>query len=252
MHIQILSDLHNESYDPPPDITQTKADVVILAGDIDIGISGIEWASKQAEKLGKPIIYVSGNHEYFGFEYNALLGQLKTSYQDSPLIFLENSSVIINGVRFLGCTLWTDLSAGGVKEYALYPDHACMAEYQEIDINDSGSNRMLEPADTLKLHEVSASWLKSELSKDFDGETVVITHHAPVLDVPVKDQPYSYMKAYYINNLKYLMGVPKLWVYGHTHIAFDQTINDTRVISNPRGYFHKPEVGFNDALIALI
>jgi len=39
MKIQLLSDLHNEFYrgDIPPEISQTDADLVVLAGDIGVG-----------------------------------------------------------------------------------------------------------------------------------------------------------------------------------------------------------------------
>jgi hypothetical protein len=34
------------------------------------------------------------------------------------------------------------------------------------------------------------------------------------------------------------------WIFGHTHFAFDESLNGTRVISNPRGYAGEWAEGF--------
>lgn len=60
MRIHPLSDLHNEFALFTPEVSD--ADVVILAGDIDLGTRGIEWA-RQAFHC--PVLYVPGNHEFY-------------------------------------------------------------------------------------------------------------------------------------------------------------------------------------------
>jgi predicted phosphodiesterase len=62
MKLHILSDLHVEfeSFNPP----ETEAAVVILAGDIHVGKKGIDWA--KASFSDKYVLYVLGNHEYYG------------------------------------------------------------------------------------------------------------------------------------------------------------------------------------------
>ena len=75
MKIQLLSDLHNEflrSGKQHADkkwqgfIPDSDADIIILAGDIDTGTQGLEWAIAESERLAKDIIYVAGNHEFYG------------------------------------------------------------------------------------------------------------------------------------------------------------------------------------------
>ena len=82
MKIQILSDLHNEflrngKKNPTRKwsavIPETDADIIILAGDIDTGTKGAEWAILESERLGKPILYVLGNYEFYGHDDLALL-----------------------------------------------------------------------------------------------------------------------------------------------------------------------------------
>lgn len=61
MKLHILSDLHleNEGFTIP----ETNADVIVLAGDIHEGTRAIPWIKEQTDK---PVIYVAGNHEYYG------------------------------------------------------------------------------------------------------------------------------------------------------------------------------------------
>ena len=60
MNIAIYSDLHNEfsEYIPP----KTDADLMVLAGDINVLERGVEWAN---EVFCCPVIYVCGNHEFY-------------------------------------------------------------------------------------------------------------------------------------------------------------------------------------------
>src|SRR5512140_2949660 len=99
MRIAVFSDLHREiwPFEPPP----LDADVVVLAGDIDNGTRGIEWAERV---FRRPVLYVAGNHEYYEGEFNAVQAALRASA--GPVEVLDCSERILGGVRFLGCTLW--------------------------------------------------------------------------------------------------------------------------------------------------
>ena len=61
MKLHILNDLHIEfeEFAPPA----TGADVVVLAGDIGVGMDGLRWA--KARFSDTPVIYVPGNHEFY-------------------------------------------------------------------------------------------------------------------------------------------------------------------------------------------
>lgn len=65
IQVQIMSDLHLEMMRGQPyTLAKTVADVVILAGDIHNGTRGIDWA--RAQFPTQEVIYVAGNHEYYG------------------------------------------------------------------------------------------------------------------------------------------------------------------------------------------
>ena len=107
MKLHILNDLHIEFEDFAPPVTD--ADVVILAGDIGLGIGGLHWAD--ARFPNRPVIYVSGNHEFYHHDL-VLIEELKTQAPDHIHV-LNDDQVIIDGVRFLGSILWTDFALFG-------------------------------------------------------------------------------------------------------------------------------------------
>jgi len=94
-----------EDFAPPA----TDADVVILAGDIGVGIGGMQWA--EARFPGRPVIYVPGNHEFYHHDLT-LIDELKVEAPDYIHV-LNDDQVVIDDVRFLGSILWTDFALFG-------------------------------------------------------------------------------------------------------------------------------------------
>jgi predicted phosphodiesterase len=91
MRIQVISDLHQEF--GFMDISFDDADLVILAGDINLGTKGIEWV--KATITNVPVIYVLGNHEYYKGSYPKTLNAIKQMASDTNVHVLENKSIII-------------------------------------------------------------------------------------------------------------------------------------------------------------
>ena len=111
LKIQVLSDLHEE-FRTSTRIDQITGDVLVLAGDIDCGRAGLERYGELATWFpGTKVLYVPGNHEFYGFEWNATLRELRATADRLGVHLLARDSVIINDVRFLGATLWTDFDA---------------------------------------------------------------------------------------------------------------------------------------------
>jgi predicted phosphodiesterase len=115
MKIQVLSDLHLEFIPFQPLITD--ADVVVLAGDIHLGTEGLQWAKEIF--TDKIVIYVLGNHEYYYHTTPTLIHQLRQLAIHSQVHVLENESIEIEGVKFFGCTLWTDFKLWGMLKQPL-------------------------------------------------------------------------------------------------------------------------------------
>ena len=106
MKIQILSDLHNEFevFRQP----RIDSDIVVLAGDIDLSVSGFDWARKAWPD--KAIIYVPGNHEYYRSDIDYENEQMTKAGEINDIYLLNRGEVVIQGARFLGCSLWTDFA----------------------------------------------------------------------------------------------------------------------------------------------
>src|SRR3974390_3370887 len=100
MRLHILSDLHLEF--EPFTAPAVEADAVILAGDVSTGRNGLKWASKTF--LDRPVIYVLGNHEFYGQKLQKLTAELKEMARDTNVRLLENESCTIGEIAFFGGT----------------------------------------------------------------------------------------------------------------------------------------------------
>jgi Icc-related predicted phosphoesterase len=244
MKLQILSDLHIEF--APYEIVDTDADVVILAGDIHLGDKGFKWVYDNIK--GKEVIYVLGNHEFYKAATPRLIEKLRIKSKGTNIHVLENDSVSINGVRFLGCTLWTDFQLMGKMDISLALAKLHMNDYEKIRL--SPLYKKIQPSFTVVWHKQSKSWLKKEIEKCEETNIVVVTHHAPsIYSIPEKDRNDP-LRATYASNMDKFVSSSKvtLWIHGHIHTAFDYYIGNTRIICNPLGYPDKLKKGFNPAL----
>jgi hypothetical protein len=194
---------------------------------------------------------VVGNHEFYGHTCPGLVDELRASAAGSLLRVLENDEAIIGGVRFLGCTLWSDFEFAG-PERRVESMRLCervVNDYRVIAV-DPG-DRKLSAEDTRNFHLVSRQWLAERLAEPHEGATVVITHHAPL----IRSHPSSALRrglaGAFVSDLTALMGGDRVavWIFGHTHRAANLEIRGTRVISNPRGYPHEPVAGFDPGLV---
>ena len=230
MRLQILSDVHLEFGDYEPE--QPNVDAVVLAGDIHVRRNAIPWIKKHFYDV--PVIYVAGNHEFYGSSVSGLFQDLKAATESSNIAVLENESAQIGDITFLGCTLWTDFQLLSNASEAMLAAGKTMGDFNLI----RGRADWFQPEDSVKLHHESVRWLKNALGKCNPQKTVVVTHHAPsAKSIP----PYhvgSILNAAFASALDEFVqasGVP-LWIHGHTHHCVDYKIGNTRIFSNQRGY----------------
>jgi predicted phosphodiesterase len=230
MKLHILSHIHLEfaPFAPPP----TDADVVILAGDIGVGPSAIEWA---AVTFPQPVIFVPGNHEYYGGHFKNTLAKMRRTAEGTQVRVLDGQSITLGGVRFLGATLWTDFLLTRDPLLAQHEAQERMTDYRRIR---TAAYRHLRAPDTREAHGVARRFLEKSLLEPFDGRTVVVTHHAPSdRSISARFRSANHLNAAYASDLEALMGPEvALWVHGHTHDSLDYRLAQSRVVCNPRGY----------------
>jgi len=223
----VISDLHLEFGEIQ--IPKIERDVLILAGDVHIGSNSLPYIIKQTKI--SPVIYVLGNHEFYNHDIDEIT-KFWTNQKITNLYVLERKQWILDNVRFLGCSLWTEFNNGDKKamESAKYQ----MSDYAVIDKDE----KMLSPQHTLDIHYECRKWLESQLQLPFSGKTVIITHHLPSYkSISWKFEGNILNYAYY-SDLEDIIRKfqPDLWIHGHTHDSFDYLIGKTRVVCNPRGY----------------
>jgi Icc-related predicted phosphoesterase len=229
------------SYSPP------DCDVVVLSGDICSGLPGVMWA---IETFTVPVIYINGNHEFYVKRpWREQLARIKAKAEGTNVHVLNNESVVVDGVRFIGATLWADFDLYGLQFFHQMQAQKGMNDYNFIW---STEHTRFTAEDSLAEHKVSRFYINEELSKPFEGKSVVCTHHAPSGVSVVEKWKSHPLTPAYASRLENIMldHNPVLWTHGHMHDSVDYVIGDTRVVANPRGY-HGQEVNplYNDQLV---
>ena len=234
MKINVLSDLHLGfgAFDRPVN----DADVVVLAGDISRPREAAAWALR----FDKPVLYVPGNHEFYGSSIDRAADQLRQLCAGTHVHVLDKTEIVIGRVRFLGTTLWTDFELFGTDEEkaaAMGEARRLIRDFSRIRLTDA-ADTVFSPDDSAALFKSQAEWLDQKLSEAHTGPTVVITHHAPSpksIHSRFADSP---LNACFVSDAEHLIDADRaqVWIHGHTHDSFDYLVNGTRVVCNPRGY----------------
>lgn len=219
------------------------ADLVILAGDIDLGPLSANYAGELSDWLGVPLVLIAGNHEFYGGEYFSTIDALKSQSQKFPkLAFLEQSRFELDHadgpLRILGCILWTDFLLFGEDQRKSSMEKACQVMTDFRGKIRYGHDERYLPEHAIGIFGESLSWLQAELNMKFDGQTVVVTHHAPAFRSVPQEHRRDLVSAAYASQLEHLVesSGAALWVHGHMHRTSDYRIGATRVVCNPRGY----------------
>lgn len=240
MKLWLISDLHIEfrvQFNHPP---PKETDVVVCAGDIATKgiVPSLRWlADTIAPDI--PLVFVAGNHEFYGGSVEENIREAREFASGLANIhFLENTTVDIGDVRFVGGTLWTDFRLFGREPaLAMAAAEEGMHDYQRIKFTKQPYKKF-KPIHAFRKHQETRDFIASTLQESQGQTTVVVTHHAPSSrSIPTWDQEDSVVGCY-ASHLESLIldAQPSLWIHGHVHRRSDYKIGATRVVSNPRGY----------------
>lgn len=236
MRIQLASDLHLEHLHARfPDfrgVEATDADVLVLAGDIAKGGQALElfadWPC--------PVVFVPGNHEFYDATPTAVLAEFAARAAAVPHLHVLAPGVWEHaGVRFIGCTLWSDYAVFGVARRA-EAMAVCAEEILDHRAIRGEDGAAFLPADALALHRTQRAWLSERLAEPFAGRTVVVSHHAPHPRSIHPRYADALSTAAFVSDLAECLGLADLHLHGHTHDSFDYRVGRTRVVANPLGY----------------
>lgn len=259
MKLAIASDVHLEFGDL--DLRNTQgADILILAGDIctvkdfRTSDSSNKYSRRyhaffeQVSREFQNVIYVLGNHEHYGND----MAYTKRNISDrlahlTNIRVIEREQVEIEGITFVGTTLWTSLN--NRDPHVMWRIAPMMSDFSRIKVDvrqDIIHNHppTLTPDIWCDEHDRCRRFLENSVKQD---PTVVITHFTP----SYKSRHTKYLDdhimnaAFHTEMFDFVHDNPqiKLWIHGHTHDGFDYMINQTRVVCNPRGYAgYEPQV----------
>jgi Icc-related predicted phosphoesterase len=249
MKIAFASDIHTELPGQKPFLLTGKVDVLVLAGDIGKRQHAVTYALTLANSNADHIVYVMGNHDYWGERYDKAQRLVREEASKHPNFhYLENSTVEINGVHFIGATAWTDFTYGGDGQpLNMMAAGGAMNDYKKIGwVTPDGRYGKLRPQNVLEINIASKTYIFDKLNELGGENCVVVTHHAPThLSIPERFKSDNLNSAYvnsWGNEIAYVG--PRLWFHGHIHDPSDYMVGDTRVLCNSLGY--PGETGDND------
>jgi predicted phosphodiesterase len=254
VRILLFSDIHTEFWKeqfgqsgkpeafpllPDPD----TYDIVVAAGDIGMGLKGFDWLEKNFPS--KTVLYVPGNHEYYRNDYFALQERYNSlnRLNNSNVVILNPGALTIDGVRFIGATLWSDLKLKGYNDFPDFVFENGIADFNVISAGSYGPKM-----DATLMREIYKNELKfiedelDNISAEQMKRTVLITHFVPsqlLIDPKWLQPQFLRLNPYFTNDLDYALfdrGFP-LAIYGHTHDRNDmEHPTGVRCVGNPFGY----------------
>ncbi len=255
MKIWAFSDLHLRDvrewkFAPPPPLhPPADADVCVVAGDVsdDVGLS-VGWLEHIAAKM--PVVFVLGNHEFWSADYLEVRNRARRLSEGHPNFHvLMNDMVVIDGVRFLGDTLWTDFWLGAATTKDWDSNKNICGFMLDFAVIEYGDDRWTPDA-AYRAHRQTKTFIDFELEEPHDGPTVVVTHHAPhPRSIAAQWKGSEHNPAFVSDMTKdILQWRPDVWIHGHVHSSFDYRVGSTRVICNPLGFVDE-NPDFDPALI---
>lgn len=255
MLLRIVSDLHIEFWRTTPlcaakmdqffvphDDTDKDA-VLVIAGDLCEAVR-FEQSDfyfdiiKRLSARFRHIIYVMGNHDHYHGQIertHAIIIDALSGIDNFTI--LDNTTLQIDDVKFVGATLWTDYNNEDPWSMDRYKINDFMGM---IKTWSQGALRTFNPHDSVLEHKISRGYIDNQLSQA-DGKVVVVTHHAPSwksIDAKYQQPPYNAYNCCFVSDLSGLIEAhqPAMWIHGHVHDGFDYNIGKTRVICNPFAY----------------
>jgi predicted phosphodiesterase len=228
-NIHLVSDIHLELYVNKTvdldylDNLKDKVDILILAGDVGNPYKKeYEDLIIRCSKLFKHVIIVSGNHEYYDKRYNMyeIDNKIKQITQDFENVhFLQRNTIIINNIRFIGCTLWSLPKPNGQT------------------LNDMTHIKYMSLATYKTLFMTDLKFLETELNNNNNNmRNIVITHHLPSYQLISKQYENHPSNSFFASDLEYLMQKTDMWLCGHTHTSVVKQINGCMCYINAKGY----------------
>ena len=236
LRVQIFSDLHLE-FDPAIPPLAPDAEAVIVAGDLAPYTPGLLAKVREAWRQAECVLYVAGNHEYYGHDLDEAAQALAADCAAAGISLLNPGTAELGRTRVIGATLWTDFALDGDPGVAMMFASRRINDFSGT-IRTGGGETPFTAAASAERHARERAFIEDALLAAAPDPAVVVTHHAPT---PRSIHPRwrtSALNGAFASDFERVIErhQPALWVHGHVHDAVDAVLGDTRVLANPRGY----------------
>src|SRR5882757_8413815 len=118
MKLQPFSDIHADVAPVKKITIGDDVDAVIVPGDTCEGALRAFEHLREIVPLHVPIVMTMGNHEFYRRFVPDELALARSHGPTFNIHVLENDTVTLNGVRFVGATLWTNYQVFGEANQA--------------------------------------------------------------------------------------------------------------------------------------
>lgn len=230
MKLQLISDLHSEFWDNPNRLYTEhihivpELDFLVIAGDLVVPDrqpdAYIDQAFQHFSKLARHVLYVDGNHEYYGGRPTAEIEARIRKALPENTHWLMNEDITLDGVHFYGGAMWFS------------PNDGLNNFYKNV-MNDF---KLIHNLDHWVYERNRAFTLLGQAL--IRPETIVVTHHLPHMNSVPEEFKREQTNRFFVSDQTALIAEkqPRLWFHGHTHRPCDYTLGTTRVLCNPFGY----------------
>ena len=237
MRLWIQSDLHLEltrGWDLPAVGDRPDFDVLVIAGDLIPRMErGVAWLL--ARVTDRPVIYVGGNHEFYGCDIDRTVEKARALAEGTNVHVMQNDSILIDGMTFIGATFWTDFDLFGDPDYAMMAAAETMNDYRKIRLGNYAYR--LRPRHTLARHQESRDFFARELHKKKTGPRVLVTHMGLHPTSVRRGFERDISSAAYTSDCGDLLALGvDVAIHGHTHETYDRMVAGARLVTNQKGY----------------
>lgn len=192
--------------------------VLVLAGDIGNPYTDPYRRFLLAAKaVYRHVLLVPGNHEYYldgAKDMGVVKEHLGRLARDTGVTLLDNSDVVIQGIRFVGSTCWPIVPEEQFK--------VLKREGYGLVTRITKDSHRLDFSDFKRLHDMDVNYLEGVVTESKEP-CVIITHYPPtamMLDERYEHSPQVALHANdgLIDRVAKTQGTP-LWLCGHCHTA---------------------------------
>jgi Icc-related predicted phosphoesterase len=224
MKIRLISDLHLE-FDPQLTLDYCGEDIMVVAGDLSPNPDeAMEWLLRYRSVSSSPVVVVLGNHDYYGKRTMEETDEIWRHMSIPDIHVLNNSEVTLQGVRFFGAPMWTNMWGDERRLVCGIADFRCIPDISISKLRERHNESKVALATALENPE----------------PIVVVTHHLPTeKSIHPAYAGSTINGAFASTDIDHFVSQAALWLHGHTHKCIDNTFAGTRVVCNPRGYVMK-------------